>query len=232
MPSVQTTYADNIAAGYLGAIVNEESRNLISRNVEDSGGIAFGLAVMQGVEDKGCVVGDGSDFLGVTVRDQSVEATDPDTFEFQSNARIMTEGVIWVANFGGVAAAMWTFAMTGVNRGIEGINIAKHIAWIAATLFWLGVISALVASIRDYENMATYLIDFSCLFYLVGALMALMTITMYNIEVYKEHRWMQKMREKRGETVMRESMTSFQNHPEVSGKNEDIGAEKERESDQ
>lgn len=104
MPTVQDNYDDNVAAGYVGAIANMEPRNLISRNVEDSGGIDFGLAVMQGVEDKGCVVGDGSDFIGVTVRDQSVEARDPNTFEYQSNARIMQRGVIWVLNAGGVNA--------------------------------------------------------------------------------------------------------------------------------
>lgn len=104
MGTVQSTYADNLPVGYVGAIVNEEPRTLISRNVEDSGGIDFGLAVMQGSADKGCVVGDGTDFLGVTVRDQSVEADDPDAFEYQTEARIMTEGVIWVENSGGVSA--------------------------------------------------------------------------------------------------------------------------------
>ena len=104
MPTVQSTYADNIPVGYVGALANEEPRILISRNVEDSGGLAFGLAVMQGSEDKGCVVGDGSDFLGVTVRDQSVDPADPDAFEYQSNARIMRSGVIWVENSGGVSA--------------------------------------------------------------------------------------------------------------------------------
>jgi len=105
MPTVQSTYADNIDSGYVGAIVNEEPRVLISRTVEDSGGIDFGLAVMQGSDDKGCVVCDArDDFLGVTVRDQSVDPASPDTFEYMSNARIMTKGVIWVENSGGVAA--------------------------------------------------------------------------------------------------------------------------------
>jgi len=104
MPTVQSTYADTITAGYAGGLVNQEPKVLISRTVEDSGGIDFGLAVMQGTNDKGCVVSDASDFLGVTVRDQSVEASDPDTFEFLAEARIITKGVIWVANSGGVAA--------------------------------------------------------------------------------------------------------------------------------
>lgn len=107
MPPLQTQYDDNIAAGYVGAIVNQELCNLISRAVEDSGGIAFGLAVMQGTADKEVTVSDGSDFLGITVRDQSVVASDPDDpdlFEYQENARIMTKGVIWVAANGAVSA--------------------------------------------------------------------------------------------------------------------------------
>lgn len=104
MPTVQADYEDNVVAGYVGGLANEEPKILISRNVEDSGGLAFGLAVMQGSEDKGCVVCDGSDFLGVTVRDQSVKPESPNIFEYQSNARILRSGVIWVENSGGVAA--------------------------------------------------------------------------------------------------------------------------------
>lgn len=104
MPTIQSTYADTISNGFAGALVNTEPRVLISRTVEDSGGIDFGLAVMQGTEDKGVTVGDGSAFLGVTVREQDLNPTSPDTFEFQHEARIMTKGVIWVANSGGVNA--------------------------------------------------------------------------------------------------------------------------------
>lgn len=104
MPTVQSTYADTMYAGFAGGLVNTEPKVLISRTVEDSGGIAFGLAVMQGTDDKGCVVGDGSDFLGVVVRDQSVEDGTFEGFAYQDEARIMTKGVIWVANSGGVNA--------------------------------------------------------------------------------------------------------------------------------
>lgn len=129
MPTVQSTYADNITAGYKGAIVNTEPRNLISRNVEDSGGIDFGLAVMQGSEDKGCVVGDGTDFLGVTVRDQSVEASDPDTFEYQSSARIMTRGVIWVENSGGVTAGDPVVALADGALGTSSSPVVSNARW-------------------------------------------------------------------------------------------------------
>jgi len=104
MPTVQTDYLDNIPAGYAGAIANEEPRTLISREVETVAGIGFGKAVMQGSDDFGCIIGDGSEFLGVTVRDQSVDPAAPDLFERYASARIMTKGVIWVINTGGVEA--------------------------------------------------------------------------------------------------------------------------------
>lgn len=106
--SVQTNYSDNIPVGYAGAIANEEPRTLISRTVEDAAGIGFGIAVSQGTNDKGCVASADSDvppdFLGVTVRDQSVNPDTPSKFAQNEEARIMTQGVIWVANVGGVIA--------------------------------------------------------------------------------------------------------------------------------
>lgn len=107
MPTVQSTYPDNIPVAYVGQIANEEPRTLISRNVEVSGGIAFGLVVMQGADDEGVVIGDGTAFLGITCRDHSVtpnQEADPDFFEFNSSALIMTKGVVWVENSGGVSA--------------------------------------------------------------------------------------------------------------------------------
>ena len=98
MGTVQSTYADNIGVGYKGGLVNQEYSNLISRTVEAAAGLAFGLAVMQGTEDKEAVVSDGSAFLGVTVRDQSVDPSAPDTFKQFSEARIITKGVVWVLN--------------------------------------------------------------------------------------------------------------------------------------
>lgn len=101
MSTVQTTYGD-MPVGFAGGIANEEPRVLISRTVETEAGVGFGLAVMQGTDDKGCVIGDGSGFLGVTVRDQSVDPANPNSFAEFDSARIMTAGVIWVANSGGV----------------------------------------------------------------------------------------------------------------------------------
>jgi hypothetical protein len=104
MPTISESYASTMSNGYAGAIVNTEPRTLISRTVEDAAGIGFGLVVMQGTNDKGCVIGDGTSFLGVTVREQDTEASDPDVFAQYDSARIMTKGVVWVVNNGGVSA--------------------------------------------------------------------------------------------------------------------------------
>jgi len=129
MPTVQSTYADNIPVGYVGGLVNEEPKTLISRNVEDAAGIAFGLAVMQGTEDKDCVVCDGSDFLGVTVRDQSVDPANPNKFAELDNARIMTKGVIWVANSGGVSAGDPVVALAAGALGTGTAPIVANARW-------------------------------------------------------------------------------------------------------
>lgn len=129
MPTVQSTYADNISNGYAGAIANEEHCNLISRNVEDSGGIAFGLAVMQGTDDKGCVVGDGTAFLGVTVRTQSIEDGTADAFEYQDTARIATKGVIWIANSGGVSAGDPVSMEAAGALGTSTANLITGARW-------------------------------------------------------------------------------------------------------
>lgn len=130
MGTVQSTYADNIPVGYKGGLVNEEPKTLISRNVEDSGGLDFGLAVMQGTEDKGCVVSDGSDFLGVTVRDQSVDPSDPNTFEYNTEARIITEGVVWVAVSGAVNAGDIVVALADGALGTDSSSdVVSNARW-------------------------------------------------------------------------------------------------------
>ena len=86
-------------AGIAGAIVNTENSNIISRTVEDAAGIAFGLAVAQGENDKGCravTTGDAA-FVGVTVLDRTAgDLNGNGKFKQYESARILEEGVIWV----------------------------------------------------------------------------------------------------------------------------------------
>lgn len=98
MPPVQTTYLDNIPQAYAGALANEEMCVLISRTVETEAGVAFGGAVAQGTEDRGCKAFGSGDtaVLGIAVRENSANPATPNSFAELETARIITKGVIWV----------------------------------------------------------------------------------------------------------------------------------------
>jgi hypothetical protein len=134
MPAIQTTYSENISAGKLGAIVNTEHCNLISRNVETSAGLAFGLPVAQGANTDGVRVSGASafDYIGFTVRDMSIDAA-TDIFKQYDSARIMTHGVLWVTvtDAGGVVQGdpVWVTKATGALSNADvgssgGVNLA------------------------------------------------------------------------------------------------------------
>ena len=101
---IQTTYARNMAPGFVGAIANQELFNIFSRRAVAE--IAFGVVVLQGTEDDTCKVpdGNGESYLGVTVRDQSTGAITPNSFGANEDVRIADKGVIWVTLAGTVAA--------------------------------------------------------------------------------------------------------------------------------
>jgi len=142
MGTVQSTYSDNITAGVAGGIANEEPRVLISRTVEDAAGIAFGLGVIQGTADKGCVVGTGSAaIIGVTVRDQSVNPATPNLFDEDDTARIMTKGVIWAVNTGGVVAGDIVHSLAAGALGKTGGTLVPNARWETTAL--TGVIAQL-----------------------------------------------------------------------------------------
>lgn len=94
--AVQSSYAENIAAAVAGMIGNMVPSTLISRTVETAAGIGFGKAVAQGAADKGCIAFAGSGLLGITVRERSLDANDPDKFAEGDSARILVKGSVWV----------------------------------------------------------------------------------------------------------------------------------------
>lgn len=105
--AIQTTYSANIAAAYEGQIANLEPNILISRTVENSGGVGFGKPVQKGSADNGCtgVLTGATEILGITVRDRSVRPATPNLFAQYESALLMRKGVIWVTvtDAGGVA---------------------------------------------------------------------------------------------------------------------------------
>ena len=89
-------YKSQPDVGVAGSISTTENRDIKSRTVEDAAGIAFGLAVAQGVNDKGirAVKTGDTKFVGITALDLS--SRDYAKFVQYESARILKKGVIWV----------------------------------------------------------------------------------------------------------------------------------------
>ena len=89
-------YKSQPDVGVAGSIATTENRDIKSRTVEDAAGIAFGLAVAQGVDDKGirAVKTGDTKFVGITALDLS--SRDDAKFVQYESARILKKGVIWV----------------------------------------------------------------------------------------------------------------------------------------
>lgn len=125
--AVQSTYLDNMATAYAGMIANTEPNVLISREVETTVGIGFGVPVIQGTADKQVdVVAASTDaVIGITVRDQS---TSSDLFALKDTALLIRNGVIWVTvtDAGGVVAGdpVWVKVADGTfsnaDAGTDG----------------------------------------------------------------------------------------------------------------
>lgn len=132
--AVQTSYSENIRPAVAGLIADMQAEiNLVSRTVEDAAGAAFGVVVDQGTEDREVTAVSASTVkpIGVTVRERSLDANTPDAFPQYDTARIMTKGVIWVANDGGVSAGddVWLTLSTGDLSaadvgGSDGLQLA------------------------------------------------------------------------------------------------------------
>jgi hypothetical protein len=88
--------ATSMRAGVAGAIASMEGERLISRTVQTSGGIGFGLPVQAGTIENACQLAVAGPVLGVTVLDRGVPPETPNGFGQYATARIMTQGVIWV----------------------------------------------------------------------------------------------------------------------------------------
>ena len=104
MPPVQSTYG-TMSAARAGMIANGEGvLNDISRTVEDSAGIGFGVLVFQGTDDLGITATPGTKVRGITARAQARDAATPDKYAQYETAKVITTGVIWVTVSGAVTA--------------------------------------------------------------------------------------------------------------------------------
>jgi hypothetical protein len=167
---VQTTYKPQILPAVVGMIASEVGAEVGTRICETSAGIGFGLAVSQGVGDKGAVIA-GSNFIGVTARDVSLDRlpVDPlaadqtllaaDTYPQYSNMAVLSRGDIWVmcygAGDGGVTAqtplcydANGHFCAAGGSSSIGSVtftqnpNVGDTLVVGASTWTWASAITS------------------------------------------------------------------------------------------
>lgn len=126
--AVQSTYSENARAAVPGQLVDTIPKTLLSRTVEDAGGLAFGIPVAQGVADRGIrafTIGDtAAKFIGITVRERSVDA-DYDQFAQYDSARVLTHGAIWVLASVAVAAGdpVYVVPATGLFTNVATGNV-------------------------------------------------------------------------------------------------------------
>ena len=93
---VQAAYGDRLEPAVAGMIANMTTDNRSTRNCE-SAAIGFGLAVGQGTEDRGCVLGGTlATFVGVSIRDITLIHETADQYEEGDNVGVFTQGEIWV----------------------------------------------------------------------------------------------------------------------------------------
>lgn len=141
MPELQTSYTETVASGFAGMVADGSTSNRISRTIEDSAGIAFGVPAFRGTNDHGCTatVGTAATLLGFTVATSGIALTagaTADKYPQNANVAIMTGGAIYVSVKGSVADGdALTIGKSGGAADLIGSTAADatHIAlgWIA-----------------------------------------------------------------------------------------------------
>jgi hypothetical protein len=111
-----------------------------TRQVETAAGIGFGIAVSQGTNPSGCVIG-GSTPVGITRADPTLAradlapATSPgiDIYPQYDNAGVLTLGDIWVIAGGAVTVgSAVVFSATTGQCGVAGTTM-PNARWMTAT---------------------------------------------------------------------------------------------------
>ena len=127
MPAIQSTFTSRPTIAVVGQIADETDRVIVTRFVEEAGGIAFGRAVCVGVADHGVrLAAAGRVFEGVTVIDRSVPALSVNTNPIHNPAPIMLKGCVAVLAEEPVVAGADAFvdAATGGFTDSAAGNIA------------------------------------------------------------------------------------------------------------
>lgn len=127
--TVQSTYSSTIAPGFAGMLANGEKGNRLSRTVEDSAGMAFGVAAFRGSGDHGCTATPTANkFLGIVIADAGQVpglGGTADTLAQYTTANLLNEGVIYVNSSVAVAQGDPVYVTSaGVFTNVSTSNTA------------------------------------------------------------------------------------------------------------
>lgn len=137
--AIQTVYNDELVAGVAGEIANSIPATLISRTVETEAGAALGVPMAQGTADLGAVIFAGNaaaGFVGITVRERSLDPNTPNLFAQYETARLMTKGAVYVQASEAVDAgdAVYINDTTGVfSKTATGATLIAGARWDTST---------------------------------------------------------------------------------------------------
>ena len=96
--AIQTSYTERQRRGVHGMINNMVDRNVVTRVIESVGGVGSGIAVSQGANEDGCIVGGTAvGFVGITVKDVTINnPTAPDVYPAKTNVGVLTKGELFI----------------------------------------------------------------------------------------------------------------------------------------
>lgn len=133
MATAQSAYPSSPAVGLPGQIASEESKNIISRQVETAGGLNFGQPGARSAtaaNERSCrLMVSGAAFLGIAVLNRAVaaDADDPDNYPQYSTAALLTVGSIFVTAGATVVPGddvYWNSSTARYTTSSGGSNVA------------------------------------------------------------------------------------------------------------
>ena len=118
MAVVQSTYATGFAAGFPGQVANGEEGNRISRIVEDSAGMAFGVAAFRGTGDNGVTATPSAGkFMGIVIANHGIQPVPggvaADIYPQYASAPLLNEGEVFVTAGHAVTAGEQVYVTAG-----------------------------------------------------------------------------------------------------------------------
>ena len=127
MPEVQSTYKKRFDRLIEGMIPTGELKNLISKQIQTTGGVGFGKVVAHGSINGTCIVAIAAadKVVGVTARDKSVDPATTDKFQKDSDVLIVQSGTVVVVAAVDVARGDKAYMTVGTGQAGKITNVSS-----------------------------------------------------------------------------------------------------------